>query len=158
MRTHNYLVNIKWTGNLGTGTSGYTAYSRNHIFSAANKTEMIKLSSDPHFRGDASIYNPEELLVASIASCHMLWYLHLCADAKITVVNYEDAPEGFMEEGGTTPGKFIKVILHPRVTVKQGDDAQKAIALHHEANAKCFISNSCNFPIEHQPEILFEEN
>lgn len=158
MRTHHYKVNIIWTGNLGTGTSGYTSYNRNHTLSAENKTDAIKLSSDPVFRGDTSLYNPEELLVASIASCHMLWYLHLCADAKITVMNYEDSPEGFMEEGGIAPGKFIKVILHPRITIKKNDDSKKAIALHHEANAKCFISNSCNFPIEHQPEIYFEQN
>ncbi len=157
MRTHHYLINLKWTGNQGTGTSAYTAYNRNHTVTAANKITELKLSSDPHFRGDASLYNPEELLVASIASCHMLWYLHLCADAKIIIVNYEDAPEGFMEVGGATPGKFTKVILHPRVTIKTGGNKQKAIDLHHEANAKCFISNSCNFPIEHQPEIIFED-
>ena len=87
----------------------------------------------------------------------MLWYLHLCADAKIIVVNYEDAPEGFMEEGGTAPGKFVKIVLHPTVTIQLGGDKQKAIDLHHEANAKCFISNSCNFPIEHQSEIIFED-
>lgn len=156
MKTHHYKVTINWTGNLGTGTSGYTAYNRNHNLSADNKTENIKLSSDPAFRGDASLYNPEELLVASIASCHMLWYLHLCADAGITVVAYKDLPEGFMEEGGTSPGKFVKVLLHPCVTIKQGGNSQQAIDLHHQANEKCFIANSCNFPIEHEPEIIFE--
>ncbi|TSA51215.1 MAG: OsmC family peroxiredoxin [Sphingobacteriales bacterium] len=156
MKTHHYKISINWTGNIGTGTSGYTAYNRNHLLSAKNKTENIKLSSDPAFRGDASLFNPEELLVASISSCHMLWYLHLCADAGIIVVDYKDSPEGFMEEGGIAPVKFVKAILHPSVIIKQGGDLQKAIELHHQANAKCFISNSCNFPIEHQPEIIFE--
>lgn len=156
MRTHHYKINIHWKGNLGTGTSGYTAYSRAHQLSVDGKQDL-QLSSDPAFRGDNKLYNPEELLVASLAGCHMLWYLHLCGDAKIIVVKYDDAPEGFMEEGGPTPAKFVKVILHPRITIKKGGDIEKAIALHHDANAKCFISNSVNFPIEHQPEIIFEE-
>ena len=158
MKTHHYKVTIYWTGNLGVGTSGYTAYNRNHNLTAEKKTETINLSADPAFRGDDSLYNPEELLVASIASCHMLWYLHLCADAGIIVVDYKDSPEGFMEVGGTSPGKFVKVILHPTIIIKQGGDSQKAVELHHNANQKCFISNSCNFPIEHEPQIIFESN
>lgn len=156
MKTHHYKISINWTGNLGTRTSGYTAYNRNHIFSAENKTDSIKLSSDPTFKGDATLYNPEELLVASISSCHMLWYLHLCADAGIIVVAYEDSPEGYMEEGGITPGKFVKVILHPKVILRKNSDFKNAINLHHQANSKCFIANSCNFIIEHQPQIIFE--
>jgi len=154
MRIHHYKIKIEWTGNNGTGTSGYTAYSRSHQLSAENKTSPVQLSSDPHFRGDLAKYNPEELLVASLSSCHMLWYLHLCSDAGIIIQKYEDEPEGFMEEGGNLPGRFTKVILRPKVRISSGD-IEKAKSLHHDANEKCFIANSVNFPMEHEAEIIY---
>src|SRR6185437_1735743 len=99
-REHHYSTSIKWTGDQGTGTSGYKDYERNHAITAGDK-EVIQASSDPAFRGDGSKYNPEELLVASLSSCHMLWYLHLCADAGVVVVDYTDDAKGTMEEVDT---------------------------------------------------------
>ncbi len=97
MRTHLYRLPIRWTGNLGTGTASYRGYSRHHEYVGPGKP-VIPGSSDPAFRGDATCYNPEELLVGSLASCHMLWFLHLCADAGVVVERYEDAPEGTLVE------------------------------------------------------------
>ena len=72
---------MTWTGNTGTGTREYRGYERAHEYLVPGKP-VIPGSSDPNFRGDKTHYNPEELLVMSLSSCHMLWYLHLCAEAK----------------------------------------------------------------------------
>ena len=146
-REHNYSVNIIWTGNTGTGTSGYQAYKRDHEIKAPGRPP-IPGSSDPKFRGDSARYNPEELLVAALSTCHMLWYLHLCADAGIVVMSYEDQAEGTMRETADGGGRFINVTLRPRAIVK-GSIAQ-AEALHQRAHELCFIANSVNFPVEHK--------
>ena len=146
-REHNYSVNVIWTGNTGTGTSGYQAYKRDHEIKAAGRPP-IPGSSDPKFRGDSARYNPEELLVAALSTCHMLWYLHLCADAGVVVMSYEDQAEGTMRETADGGGRFIKVTLRPHAIVK-GSIAQ-AEALHQRAHELCFIANSVNFPVEHK--------
>ncbi len=154
-KQHHYSLSINWTGNRGTGTSGYRDYGREHRLSFPGKTDLL-LSSDPAFQGDATKYNPEELLLASLSSCHMLWYLHLCSDAGVIVTAYADDPKGVMEESAVSGGKFIEVVLHPLVTVADASMVDKAMLLHEEANRKCFIANSCNFPISHQPKIVVE--
>lgn len=146
---HQYSLTIKWTGNKGTGTSGYKAYDRSHLIKAENKAEIMG-SSDPAFLGDRTKYNPEELLVASLSSCHMLWYLHLCAEAGIIVVEYTDNAAGIMIETSNGGGKFQEVTLHPIVTVTEASMKNKADKLHQKANELCFIANSVNFPVYHK--------
>ncbi len=152
-KLHRYALSMQWTGNNGTGTSDYQSYSRNHIFRIKNKPDL-EGSSDIAFRGDATKYNPEELLVASLSSCHMLWYLHLCCNEGIIVEQYEDNAEGLMQELSDGSGKFEKVILRPTVIISREDMVEKAKQLHEQANAKCFIANSCNFPVHHEPRIM----
>jgi len=152
-KTHTYACALDWTGNTGRGTVEYKAYARDHVFSSPGKPDLPG-SADPAFRGDKSRYNPEELLVASVASCHMLWYLHLCAVAGVVVVAYRDDPVGTMVEDTARGGYFTGIVLHPRVTITAGSDAAKARALHEGAHAKCYIANSVNFPIECEPEII----
>ena len=142
---HRYTVQVKWTGNRGTGTSGYRDYSRDHTISAGGKPDIAG-SSDPAFRGDAERWNPEELLLASVSACHKLWYLHLCAVSGIVVSEYVDEPEGTMVLTTDGAGQFSKVVLKPVITITRGD-AQLAEKLHHDAHEKCFIANSVNFPI-----------
>lgn len=154
-REHRYHVTVEWTGNLGIGTSGYRDYDRRHEITVEGKP-VIPASSDPAFLGDPARWNPEDLLVASISACHMLWYLHLCAEAGIVVTEYVDRAEGMMAEGRGGAGRFTRVTLKPEIAVKLGADLDKARALHHEAHAKCFIANSVNFPVECAPEIRFE--
>src|ERR1700722_10778318 len=151
-KTHQYKVTVEWTGNIGSGTSAYKAYERRHEISAGSKKPAIPGSSDPNFRGDAARWNPEELLVASLSACHKLWYLHLCSDAGIVVEAYVDHAEGVMEETADGSGRFVRVVLHPQVTLARGADIEKARGLHHAAHAKCFIANSVNFPVETEPE------
>lgn len=150
MKEHRYKTTIIWVGNQGTGTSNYRAYSRNHDISIAGKP-TIPASSDPSFRGDPSRYNPEEMLVSSLSSCHLLWYLHLCSVNGVVVIDYRDEATGTMEETADGGGRFKEVTLYPVVTVADTAMVEKANALHHEANKMCFIANSCNFPIHHQP-------
>ena len=151
-RSHRYEVRLQWTGNNGTGTSGYRAYERSHELTSASKPP-IPGSSDAVFRGDPARWNPEDLLVAALSACHQLAYLHLCADAGIVVTAYEDHADGVMVEDGKGGGRFERAVLRPVVTIAAGSDEARALELHHKAHEQCFIANSVNFPVEHQPEI-----
>src|SRR3954469_21032932 len=122
-KEHTYEISIQWTGNTGEGTKSYSSYRRDYLVHAGDKA-AISGSSDPAFRGDTSRYNPEELLVASLSSCHMLWYLHLCADAGVSVLAYEDAAEGTMVEGADGGGRFTEVVLRPKVTMAGADQVE----------------------------------
>lgn len=155
-KQHHYQVRMTWTGNDGDGTRTYRGYRRDHIIAAEGKPE-IPGSSDPAFRGDPQRYNPEEMLVASLSSCHMLWYLHLCAVRQVVVLAYDDNPVGTMQEDESGGGKFIDVELHPVVTIAPGSDAARAAELHHEAHEKCFIANSVNFPVRTTPKTVVAE-
>lgn len=152
---HNYKTTLRWTGNKGTGTANYRAFERSYIVSIENKPDILG-SSDPAFRGDKTKYNPEEFMVASLSSCHMLWYLHLCAEAGIVVTNYLDNATGVMVETSNGGGHFTKVILYPVVTVKENSMIVKANELHKKANELCFIANSVNFNVAHEPTCTSE--
>ncbi|CAM3478257.1 OsmC-like protein [Bordetella sputigena] len=148
---HRYRVEVEWTGNRGSGTSGYAAYGRDHLIRAEGKADIAG-SSDPAFRGDPTRWNPEELLLASASACHKLWYLHLCAEAAVTVLEYVDRPEGTMVDGPGA-GRFTSAVLRPGVVIAAGSDAGQARQLHHSAHEKCYIANSVNFPIRCEPTI-----
>jgi len=150
MHEHHYQVTVAWTGNSGKGTSDYRGYERSHTINVERKP-VIDASSDPAFRGDKTRYNPEELLVASLSSCHMLSYLHLCAVAGVVVTAYTDNATGTMTQTPDGGGHFTEVTLYPSVTVSDESMIAKANELHHEANKLCFIANSCNFPVHHKP-------
>ena len=152
-RKHHYRIVNRWTGNLGTGTSSYSAYSRAHELSGADKASAIPGSSDPLFRGDRTRYNPEELLLGALSACHMLWVLHLSADAGITVTEYVDEPLGEMAEHADGSGEFTRVVLRPRVKIMQAHRVQEAIEIHARARAVCALARSVNFPVEHEVEV-----
>ena len=144
---HYYRVQTTWTGNTGQGTADYRAYKRDHEILIAGKTRPILGSSDAAFRGDPSRYTPEELLVSTLSSCHMLWMLHLCADAGITVTAYSDQACGVMAVNGDGSGRFTEVTLHPVMTITDPGRIREAEALHAKAHELCFIANSVNFPV-----------
>jgi len=153
-RTHRYSVTVRWTGNTGTGTSNYRGYEREHEISAGAEKPVIAGSSAPEFRGNAGRWNPEELLIASLSACHKLWYLHLCADSGVQVVSYVDHAEGVMEEADDGSGKFAMVLLRPEVTITSASHREKSLHLHESARRMCFVANSVNFPVRHEPKIL----
>jgi organic hydroperoxide reductase OsmC/OhrA len=152
---HHYTSTITWTGNRGQGTTAATEYDRSHTITINGKVAILG-SSDTPFRGDGSKHNPEDMLVASLSTCHMLWYLHLCADAGVVVTSYTDDPVGTMIEVPGGGGHFTEVVLHPLVTVTDMAMIEKANALHDAAHKKCFIANSCNFPVRHVPECVVQ--
>jgi organic hydroperoxide reductase OsmC/OhrA len=149
-KQHIYKATISWTGNTGTGTSDYKSYERSHLIEIKGKPNIMA-SSDPSFRGDKSRHNPEDLFLSSVSTCHMLWYLHFCSDAKVVVTNYVDNPIGIMEETSNGGGRFVQVTLYPQVTVADVSMIDKANELHHKANEFCFIANSLNFEVKHEP-------
>ncbi len=152
-RQHRYQVTTRWTGDLGRGTAGYTAYSRNHELSAAGKLAPIPGSSDPAFRGDAKRYNPEELLVGALSACHMLWVLHLCADAGIVITGYEDQADGEMTEYPDGSGHFTRVVLRPRMTITDVARTADAARIHADTHRLCALAQSVNFVVDCEPEI-----
>jgi organic hydroperoxide reductase OsmC/OhrA len=154
-REHRYAVTVRWTGNTGTGTSAYRAYTRNHEIYGEGKP-AIPGSSDPHFRGDRTRWNPEELLVAALSACHQLTYLHLCADAGVIVTAYEDAAQGVMVESADGGGQFTSVVLHPKVTIRAGSNTELANSLHEKAHALCFIARSVSFNVEAEPTVVVD--
>jgi organic hydroperoxide reductase OsmC/OhrA len=151
---HRYKLDVDWTGNLGSGTQSYRGYRRDHEIRIAGKP-VLAGSSDPTFRGDASRHNPEELLLAALSSCHMLAYLHVAAVAGIVVTAYTDAAEGMMETDAHG-GRFVEVVLRPRVTVSAASDPQQAQALHQDAHHACFIASSVNFPVHCEPLVVVD--
>lgn len=150
--THEFKTIIEWTGNTGDGTSSYESYGREYTLSGEGK-ETVLGSSAAGFRGDATKYNPEELFIASLASCHMLWYLHLCADAGIKVISYTDNTTASLGEFLNGKGFFQHITLAPTVVIENAESIGKATALHQKANKMCFIANSLRFPIKHQPTV-----
>ena len=151
MKEHSFQAGVRWSS--AAGTANYRAYSRDHEVVAAAKPD-IPASSAPAYRGDATRYNPEELLVAALASCHMLWYLHLCSERGIVVTEYADDAFGRMRLDEDGSGAFAGVTLRPRVTVGSGD-LSEALALHEEAHRLCFIARSVNFAISIESQGAF---
>ncbi|MHB1710316.1 MAG: OsmC family protein [Acidimicrobiales bacterium] len=152
---HHYALTVTWTGNTGVGTSDYRSYRRDHEVSAAGKA-VLPGSADPAFRGDAGRYNPEELLVASLSACHLLWYLHLCADAGIVVVAYRDDPTATLSEEADRGGEITSAVLRPKVSVCEQAMVAPAIRLHADAHERCFIARSVRFPVLVEPIVVVE--
>jgi organic hydroperoxide reductase OsmC/OhrA len=149
---HTYALDLEWQGNRGSGTSGYRDYARDVVLRAAGKP-ALEGSADPTFRGDASRWNPEELLLAALAQCHLLSYLHMAVTHGVVVTAYADAPVGTMEQRGVG-GHFTRVLLRPVVTVADESQVETALRIHHEAGEACFIASSVNFPVEHEPTVM----
>ncbi len=146
--THTYAARLIWAGNLGNGTATYTGYGRQYRVLVAGKPELMG-TADPAYRGEPDKHNPEDLFLASLAACHMLFYLAICARQGVRVLAYEDRASGTLvtrEDGG---GQFESVTLSPLVTIARESDADLAAELHNTAHARCFIANSCSVPVRH---------
>jgi organic hydroperoxide reductase OsmC/OhrA len=151
-KQHGYQVTVRWTGDRGTGTDSHRTYSRDHDVSADGPA-VIAGSSDPGFRGDAGRWNPEQLFLASVSQCHMLWYLSLAAEAGVVVTGYRDEATATMVEEPSGAGQFTEMTLHPQVTITDPAHEGRAQQLHHRAGEMCFIARSVNFPVRHQATV-----
>lgn len=149
---HFFRSRLEWTGAAQGPTADYESYSREYRVSIEGKPDLTGSAAVP-FRGDGSLPNPEDLLLAAVSACHCLSYLALCARAGISVVAYEDDATAIMKfsEGKM---RITEATLRPRVTLAPGSDEAKALALHERANAECFIASSVNFPVRHEPALL----
>lgn len=146
---HTYELDLTWTGDRGTGTSGYRDYARDVLARSTGRPDL-ELSADKPFRGDADRWNPELLLLAALSQCHLLSFLHIAVTHGVRVTGYADFPVGWMEQVGVG-GRFTRVLLRPRVTVADAGHVDLAPRLHEEAGQACFIAASVNFPVEHEP-------
>jgi organic hydroperoxide reductase OsmC/OhrA len=148
---HTYQTNVVWTGNRGTGTSGYREYDRAHELTAPD-LPVILGSADRAFHGDPTRWNPELALLGALSQCHLLAYLHVCVLAGVVVTEYTDTATATMDQRGIG-GRFTEAVLHPHVTVTAQDMVDRALVLHDDAHVACFIAASVNFPVRHQPVI-----
>ena len=146
VKQHAYQARICWTGNRGEGTRGYHSYDRTWDIAAPGKP-VISCSNDPLLGGDAAKYNPEDLLLSALSACHMLWYLHLAANAGLTVMGYADEPVGLGETLPDGAGRFLSATLRPVITLARGSDIERADRIHDEIHRYCFIARSVAFPI-----------
>lgn len=149
MNRHHYELTTLWVGNEGSGTSDYKSYSRAHVIRAEGKRE-IQGSSDKAFHGDVTRWNPEELLIAALSQCHMLSFLHVAQLSGVVVEHYEDRASGILETRPDGSGHITEVTLRPQIEVSAGDPSVIP-ELHHRASTLCFIANSVNFPVRHEP-------
>lgn len=152
-KNHHYCLAVDWTGNLGRGTTTYRGYSRDHVVTDP-AAGIINGSDDPAFRGDPARWNPEQLLLASLSQCHLLWYLHLATTAGIVVTDYHDDPTGTMVENADGSGQFTEVTLRPRVTISADGDVDLALSLHGKVGEYCYIARSVTFPVHHDPVVV----
>jgi len=148
---HRYALEAVWTGNRGSGTSGYRDYSRDVTLRIDGKPDL-PASADRPFRGDPARWNPEDMLLGALSECHLLSYLHACVQAGVVVVSYRDEATGTMRENGAS-GAFVEVVLRPRVEVADESMIEAARAAHDSAHEWCFIANSVNFPVRHEAEV-----
>jgi organic hydroperoxide reductase OsmC/OhrA len=154
-KQHTYSANLTWTGNTGEGTQTYRSYQRSYNININNKV-TLEGSSDPAFMGNPALYNPEEMLLMSLSSCHMLWFLHLCSEAGVVVTAYTDKALAIMVEESNGSGRFTGATLRPQVVVTHQSMAQQVPALHQKANQYCFIANSVNFDVAHEATCIVE--
>jgi len=149
MGEHDYTARVVWTGNRGQGTASYRAYGRCWNVETPGKP-VIHCSNDPLLGGDPALHNPEDMLIAALSACHMLWYLHFSSNAGIAVQGYSDDPVAVGETDADGASRFLHATLRPEITVPAGTDLAKADALHHEIGKVCFIARSVNFPVRHE--------
>ena len=114
---------------------------RAHRVELASQTLLA--SSMPERGGDAERADPEEMFVASLSSCHMLWFLHGARERRLRVVSYEDEAVGELDGE-----RITRVELRPRVVFEAEPGVDVLAALHHEAHDRCFLAASVNFPVE----------
>lgn len=155
-KEHTFEARVIWTGNRGTGTSAYKAYDRTWDMALTGK-EVVHCSNDPMLGGDPTKYNPEDLLISALSSCHMLWYLHLCSVAGVTVLDYQDDAVGIGESEPSGKGRFVEAILRPTITITADSNKDEAIAIHDRIHEFCFIARSVNFPVRYEPTIKVSE-
>lgn len=146
---HLFKAKLNWDSKLKE-PSVLKRYSKTHQIAIEGKP-ILEVSAAKAFKGDPNLYNPEDLLLSAVVSCHMMSYLYVCSQNGIDVIAYQDDAEADLEVSQDGSGQFVSIRLFPKVLISQKDKIKEALDLHAKANALCFIANSCNFPILHFP-------
>lgn len=146
---HLFKAEAKWTSNQKQEDSTKRFYNKSHKIKIEGKP-VLDVSAAKAFKGDPELYNPEDLLLSSLVSCHMMSYLYVCSQNEIEVLEYSDNAEATLEVFPDGSGRFTEVRLNPKVKISNPDKIELAIELHKKANQLCFIANSCNFPVLHE--------
>jgi organic hydroperoxide reductase OsmC/OhrA len=145
-----FQANVVWPSDSAQKTPPDASYSRSSWLSAPGKGE-VPGSSGLAFGGDPHGYNPEELLILSLAECHMLTFLGLAARRKLGVKRYGDKATGTLTKNAAGRTQMAEVILHPHVVFANGTDLEEVQGLHTKAHELCFMANSMNFPVRVEP-------
>lgn len=154
-----YQAIIRWQHSGGDFTGN--KYSRKHTWHFDEELE-IPASASPHIvpkpYTDLSAIDPEEAFVASLSSCHMLWFLSLTAQEGCIVKQYEDRAEGIMQKNNEGKLAITEVILRPVVTFGQESNPDQHLfeKLHHTAHKRCFIAHSVKTEITIDPKFDVE--
>ena len=151
---HLFKAEAKWTSNQIQEDSTKRYYNKSHKIIIEGKP-VLNVSAAKAFKGDPELYNPEDLLLSSLVSCHMMSYLYVCAQNGIEVLEYSDHAEATLEVSADGSGRFVAVKLFPKVKISNFDQIELALELHKKANQLCFIANSCNFPVFHEASCEF---
>ena len=146
---HTFTASLQWHHKSAVALEENPKASKNHLIHIEGKADL-PISAAKAFKGDANLYNPEDLLLSSLMSCHMMSFLYCCTQAKIEVCRYTDQAEAILDLQADGSGRISKVVLRPHVVIADPSRMEQALSLHQEANRLCFIANSCNFPVEHQ--------
>ncbi|WP_052467164.1 OsmC family protein [Psychroserpens damuponensis] len=144
-----FKVNAKWSSKnaLGVSINGKT----HQVF--IDGKPSLTISAAKTFKGDESQYNPEDLLLTALSSCHMMSYFYVCAQNGIELIDYKDNAIGTLELKADGSGAFTSVTLQPEIIIANKDMVEIAVSLHDEAHKLCFIANSCNFPMTHNVKV-----
>lgn len=153
---HLFKAKLNWTSVPKESISTSKKYTKTHQIAIDGKA-ILDVSAAKVFKGDPALYNPEDLLLSSVVSCHMMSYLYVCSQNGITVVSYQDGAEATLEVSENGSGRFTEVRLFPKIIIKEKEKVSEALSLHTKANELCFIANSCNFPILHFPSCELEK-
>ncbi|MGV0996986.1 OsmC family protein [Empedobacter falsenii] len=145
---HLFKVALNWIKKESKMDSSTRIYTKSHHISIEGKPDL-EVSAAKAFKGDPNLYNPEDLLLSSLTSCHMMSYLYCCAQHKIEVISYQDHSEATLQVNPDGSGKIVKVDLFPDIIISDSSQIELALSLHKKANELCFIANSCNFPVYH---------
>jgi len=145
---HLFKTQLNWTSRKNETESTKRSYSKTHKIKIEGKP-VLDISAAKAFKGDPELYNPEDLLLSSLVSCHMMSYLYVCTQNGIEVLEYSDNAEGILEVNPDGSGRFTEVRFNPKVIITDSAKIELAVELHTKANQLCFIANSCNFPVLH---------
>jgi organic hydroperoxide reductase OsmC/OhrA len=141
-KSFTYRTSTSWTG----GSSG--------VLSSDGKPSL-KISNPPEFRGEAGVWTPEDMFVASVEVCHMATFLSFAAKKQVGIVSYKSHANGVLEFGDGDY-KFTRIVIFPTIVVANQTAEKEVYALLKEAREHCLVANSIASIVEISPTIMLE--